>query len=139
MVLGLLLIGVLSIGGLGLELRKRHQPPPMDAAAFMRFALLPGERYGAVWQAVHPSGEAMIVTITSTGILAANYAVAQAAPVRLRPEGVSVAVGAHHMITPGAVEPMVDVTISSGDQSPLAFRLALSSATAISAWARPSS
>jgi len=92
-----------------------------------------------VWQAVHPSGEPMIVTITSTGVLAANYAVAQAAPVRLHPEGVSVAVGAHHMITPGAVEPIVDVTISSPDQPPLAFRLAVSSAKAISAWARPSS
>jgi hypothetical protein len=138
MVLGLLLIGVLSIGGLGLELRKRHQPPPMAAAAFMRFALLPGERYGVMWQAVHPSGEPMIVTITSTGVLAANYAVAQAAPVRLHPEGVSVAVGAHHMITPGASEPIVEVSLAQSGQTPVSFWIAQSGAQALVAWARPS-
>jgi len=132
----IVLLGFLSLGGVGLEMRRRHQPPPMDAGLFMRFALLPGERHGLVWQAANLSGEPMVATITSTGVFALNYAIAQAAPTRLRPEGVAVAVGSTQMITPGANEPMVDVTLSGPDQVPMSFRIAQSGAKALAAWAK---
>lgn len=132
-----LFVIILGVSALGWELKRRKVPPPMDAGLFMRFALLPGERHGTVWAAAHPSGEPMIATITSTGAFALNYSVAQAPPVRLRPEGVLVAAGFQYMITPGATEPMVDVTLSVADQSPLSFRIAHGGAKALSAWAIP--
>jgi len=143
-----LFVMILGVSALGWELRRRKVPPPMDAGLFMRFALLPGERHGTVWAAAHPSGEPMIATITSTGAFALNYSVAQAPPVRLRPEGAAVAVGAAvpvgavplgvtQTITPPAAEPMVDVNISVPGQPPLSFRIAHSGAKALSAWAIP--
>lgn len=131
----LIVIVTLLVSGLGWELKKRHQPPPMDAGLFMRFALLPGERHGQVWPAAHPDGHPMIATITSKGVFALNYAIAQAAPIRLRPEGLAVAGGPTQMITPGATEPMVEVTLSGPDQAPLTFRIAQSGAKALAAWA----
>lgn len=128
---------ILGVSALGWELKRRKVPPPMDAGLFMRFALLPGERHGTVWTAAHPSGEPMIATITSTGAFALNYSVAQAPPVRLRPEGAVVAVGYTHPMASGAAEPMVDVTLSTPNQSPLSVCISQSGAKALSAWAVP--
>lgn len=137
LVLGL--IGFLSISAMGFELKKRNQPPPMDAGLFLRFALLPGERHGTVWAAADLSGEPMIATITSTHAFALNFSVVQAPPVRQRPEGCMVAIGSAPMITPGAAEPMVQVSLSRPGQPPVSFWIAQSGAKALAAWAKPSS
>jgi|GEM_PF-1584807 len=131
----LLLIGILSIGAMGFELKKRKQVPVMDAGLFMRFALLPGERHGPVWPAAHASGESMVATITSTGVFALNYSQAQALPVRLDPAGAVVVIGTTHMIAPGASEPLVDVTVTSPRQPPVSFSMAIGGADALVAWA----
>ncbi|NTV38929.1 MAG: hypothetical protein HGA51_03090 [Demequinaceae bacterium] len=135
---GLLLIGALSIGAMGFRLRKPTERPVMHAGLLMRFALLPGERHGVVWEAEHLSGAPMIATLTSTGVFALNYSVEQAPPVRMRPEGVSVTCGSPQAITTGAAEPMVDVTLFAPSDPPMSFRIARSGATALAAWAVPS-
>lgn len=117
--------------------KKTRREAPVDAALLMRFALLPGEGHGPVWHAAHPSGEPMIATITSTGVFALNYSIAQAPPVRLRREGAAVSFGFTHPITMGAAEPMLDVTLAGPGQPPLSFCIAQSGAKALSAWAVP--
>ncbi len=136
LILGLLFVGALSVSALGWELKKRSDPPPMDAGLFMRFALLPGERHGQVWPAAPLSGDPMVATITSTRVFALNYSVAQVPPVRVHPGGAVVSVGSTQTITEGA-EPMVDITLLAPDQSPLSFRIAQSGAKALVAWAVP--
>lgn len=134
----LFVVIVLLVSGMGWNLKRRHQPPPMDAGLLMRFALAPGERHGPVWQAFSPAGVPMMATITSTGVFALNFTEEQAHPVRLRPEGVVVTVGGMQTVTPGAVEPMLEVALAGPGQEPVRFAISQSGATAIAAWAVPS-
>ena len=117
--------------------RKPAQPSASDAYWIAAFALMPGERCGAVWQAAHSLGHPMIATITSTGVFALNHYSPQSPPLRLRPEGVTVATRYPSAVTPGAAEPMVEVSLSQSGQAPVSFWIAQSGAQALVSWARP--
>ena len=118
--------------------RKPAQPWATDAYWVAAFALVPGERCGVVWQAAHSLGHPMVATITSTGVFALNHYSPQSPPLRLRPEGVTAAMGYPAVVTPGAAEPMVEVSLSQSGQAPVSFWIAQSGAQALVAWARPS-
>jgi hypothetical protein len=134
LVLGGICWGVIAI------IRAARKPAvalPTDPGILMRFGLVPGEGHGPIWQAFHPSGAPMMATITSMGVFALNYTVAQAPPVRLRPEGAVVTVGLMQTVTPGAVEPILEVTVSAPGHDPLYFGITQSGARALTAWAVP--
>jgi hypothetical protein len=118
--------------------RKSAPPSATDAYWIAAFALMPGERCGFVWQAAHTAGHPMVATITSTGVFALNHYAPQAPPMRLRPEGVAATVGYPSAVTPGAAEPMVEVSLAQSGQTPVSFWIAQSGAQALVAWARPS-
>lgn len=118
--------------------RKSAQPSATDGYWIAAFALMPGERCGFVWQAAHSLGHPMIATITSTGVFALNHYSPQSPPLRLRAEGVTVTVGYPSTVTPGAAEPMVEVSLAQSGQTPVSFWIAQSGAQALVAWARPS-
>jgi hypothetical protein len=118
--------------------RKPAQPSTTDAYWIAAFALMPGERCGLVWQAAHSLGYPMIATITSTGVFALNHYSPQSPPLRLRPDGVTVAAGYPSAVTPGAAEPMVGVSLTPTDQAPVFFWISQSGAQALIAWAKPS-
>lgn len=119
--------------------RKAARPPTADAYWFAAFALMPGERCGFVWQAMHVGGQPMIATITSIGTFALNYHQPQPRPLRLRPEGVTLSLSGVPVSVPGALEPMVEVTLSPVNQAPVTFLIVQSGASALAAWAIPAS
>jgi hypothetical protein len=58
--------------------------------------------------------------------------------VRLRPEGAVVTVGLMQTVTPGATEPILEVTVVAPGEDPVFFGISQSGARALTAWAVPS-
>ncbi len=139
-VLAGLVVGIVAIVR---AIRKPPQPATANGSLVAAFALVPGERCGVIWQAAHTSGHPMMATITSTGVFALNHYTPQSPqpqspPLRMMPDGVAVTAGSPSTVTPGAAEPMVQVSLSRAGQLPVAFWIAQSGAQALVAWARPS-
>lgn len=118
----------------------RRAPSPQQASIRYWagvFGLVPGEGCGTVWQAAHPLGHPMVATITSMGVFSLNHSSPHSPPLRLRPEGVSVASSPALNITTAADEPMVEVTLTVPGGNPIVFALSQSGADALAAWAVP--
>ena len=100
-----------------------------------RLGLAPGEALGALWQAVHPSGAAMVVTITSAGVLALNYTVGVSPAIRIAREGVRVSCGQSFAPPLGSTEPHVQLNISSPHYASFGVIVAAQVASEILTWA----
>ncbi len=126
---------VLGITGMGFQLRKRHQPPPMDSRFLVAFGLRPGERHGPIWGGTDASGTAIILALTTQEDLVMNFRDAPGEPVRIAAADANVAVG-QSVASDGPSSPsLTELTLVSPDQPPFAIHIDPAAVTAITRWA----
>lgn len=126
---------VLSLSAMGFQLRRRHQPPPMDSRFLVKFGLKPGERHGDVWRGVNSSGIRTILTVTTSGDLVMSPEESPGEPVRIRRNDVKVVVG-ESVAAQGPVMPsLTELTLALPDQLPLVILVDSVAAPAIKRWA----
>jgi len=104
---------ILSLGGLGLELRKRRQPPTMDSRYLVKFGLKPGERHGAVWSGAHRSGAPIILTVTTMGDLVMSLNDTDGPPVRIPADEASAVFGGSVAVHGPTLPPMTELTLAA--------------------------
>lgn len=131
----MILVAILSLGGMGFELRKRRQPPTMDSRYLVKFGLKPGERHGAVWSGAHRSGAPIILTVTNMGDLVMSLNDSDGSPVRMSADDTSAVFGGSVAVNGPSLPSMTEATLAATDQPPFTVLVDPASLPAIKRWA----
>lgn len=129
-------VAILSVGSMGLEVRKRHQLPPMNPRYLVKFGLGPGERHGVVWSGAHRSGAPIILTVTTMGDLVMSLNDSDGPPVRISPHEARAVFGGSVAVHGPTLPPMTEVTLAAPDHPPFTVLVDPASLPAIKRWAR---